>query len=164
MKRTVEEYMGLPYTIELTPDEGSYFVKVKELKGCISVGATKAEALEMIEDAMQEWIAAAIDDDIDVPLPMSSTDTRYSGKFPLRLPKSMHRDLAQGAEEDGVSLNQFIVMLLSEKHAIHKVKKMLSALEDPSCEEPEVDPVITFTADSRKILPFHRNLKVVGGN
>ena len=31
MNRAIEEYMSLPYTIEITPDEGSYFVKIKEL-------------------------------------------------------------------------------------------------------------------------------------
>lgn len=69
MKRTVEEYMALPYTIEITPDDGSYFVKVKELEGCMSVGDTKADALSMIEDAMREWFAVAIEDGIEIPLP-----------------------------------------------------------------------------------------------
>ncbi len=43
MKRNVEEYMALPYTIEIIPDEGSCFVKVKELEGCMSVGETRAD-------------------------------------------------------------------------------------------------------------------------
>jgi len=69
MKKTVEEYMALPYTIEITSDDGSYFVKMKELEGCMSVGDTKSDALTMIEDAMREWLAVAIEDGIEIPLP-----------------------------------------------------------------------------------------------
>jgi antitoxin HicB len=37
----------------------------------------------------------------------------YSGKVNLRMPKSLHRDLARRAEEEGVSLNQFMVVTLA---------------------------------------------------
>lgn len=37
----------------------------------------------------------------------------YSGKVNLRMPKSLHRDLARRAEEEGVSLNQFMVVALA---------------------------------------------------
>jgi antitoxin HicB len=129
MKRTVEAYMTLPYTIELTPDDGSYFVKVKELDGCMSVGATMIDALTMIDDAMREWIAVAIEQGIDIPQPETLREDRYSGKFPLRLPKSLHRKLSQAAERDHVSLNQYLVMLLSETHALHQVKTMLAVTQ-----------------------------------
>lgn len=45
MKKTVKEYMKLPYSIEITPDDDSFFVKVKELEGCMSVGESRADAL-----------------------------------------------------------------------------------------------------------------------
>ncbi len=37
----------------------------------------------------------------------------YSGKVNLRMPKSLHRDLSRRAEEEGVSLNQFMVVALA---------------------------------------------------
>lgn len=37
----------------------------------------------------------------------------YSGKVNLRMPKSLHRDLARRAGEEGVSLNQFMVVVLA---------------------------------------------------
>lgn len=162
MKKTVEEYMTLPYTIEITPDDGSYFVKVKELEGCMTVGDAPADALTMIEDAMREWLAVAIEDGIEIPLPESMQAERYSGKFPLRLPKSLHRKLAEGAEQDGVSLNTYLVMLLSEKHSLHQVKLLLAEQNDQPCEEPEVEPEMVYIRASRKVLPFH--LRVVGSN
>lgn len=47
----------------------------------------------------------------DIPLP--SSDNSYSGKLLVRMPKSLHRRLAETAEREGVSLNQYIVSLLS---------------------------------------------------
>jgi len=37
----------------------------------------------------------------------------YSGKVNLRMPKSLHRDLAHSARQEGVSLNQVIVTALA---------------------------------------------------
>jgi antitoxin HicB len=161
MKRTIEEYMALPYTIEIIPDEDTFFVRIKELDGCMSVGKTKADSLSMIEDAMHEWLSVAIEDGIEIPLPEAMREDRFSGKFPLRLPKSLHRSLAEGAEQDRVSLNQYILMLLSEKHTLYQLKKLLTEREESICEEPEFIPTISVTGKNSKILPFHRR-RVVG--
>lgn len=125
--RTVDEYLSLPYTIELTPDDGSFFVKVKELEGCMSVGETRSEALTMIDDAMRAWLTAALEDGIGIPLPDAMQADRFSGKFALRLPKSLHCKLAESAEREGVSLNQHIVALLAERNALYEVKKLLGS-------------------------------------
>jgi len=163
MKKTVEEYMSLPYAIEITPDEDSYFVKVKELEGCMSVGDSKTDALTMIEDAMREWLAVAIEDGIEIPLPEAMQADRYAGKFPLRLPKTLHRKLAENADKDGISLNQYMVSLLSERNAFAEIKRMLAERDPQPCDEPEVEPAMIFTGENCKVLPFHRQyLRVVG--
>ena len=113
MKRTLEYYLGLAYTRELIPEpEGGWFVRIKELPGCMSQGETPAEAMDQIEDAMAGWVESALVH--GTPIPEPSGDEDYSGKFVVRLPKSMHRRLAAAAEEDGVSLNQWIVAALGE--------------------------------------------------
>ncbi len=38
----------------------------------------------------------------------------FSGKFVVRVPKSLHRKLSELAEQDGVSLNQWINTALAE--------------------------------------------------
>ncbi len=48
------------------------------------------------------------------PLPGEVQSTQPSGKFALRLPKTLHARLAQRADLDGVSLNTLIVTLLAE--------------------------------------------------
>jgi predicted RNase H-like HicB family nuclease len=156
-KKSLEEYMGLPYTIEITPDEDSYFVKIKELDGCMSVGETKSDALAMIEDAKHEWLAVAIDDGIDIPLPEAMQADRYSGKFPLRIPKSLHRKLAENADKDGTSLNQYMVMLLSERNALNDIKRIFAEQETQLCEVPVEHPM-TYIGQNRKVVP----LRMVG--
>src|SRR5579862_6605208 len=104
--KTLEEYMELPYTIELTADrddEGAagYIAQVKELPGCVSQGATIEEAAARIRDAMAGWLSVAIEDGVDIPEPRE--DDSYSGRFLLRLPRSLHAELARQAEEEGTS-------------------------------------------------------------
>lgn len=39
----------------------------------------------------------------------------YSGRFVVRLPRYLHKRLVKQAAEEGVSLNQLVVSLLSER-------------------------------------------------
>lgn len=111
MNKTLDYYTALPYTIELQYDpEDAWFVRVKELPGCMSQGDSPEEAIEMIQEAMQLWLEVALEDGDPVPEPRQLED--YSGKFVVRLPRSLHRDLVDTAEEEGVSLNQYINVAL----------------------------------------------------
>jgi len=70
LKKEVQKYMKLPYTIKLIPEEdGTYYVAVDELPGCASMGDTVEEALEMIKDAMEGWLESNIDRGLEIPLP-----------------------------------------------------------------------------------------------
>lgn len=112
MAKTINDYLKLPYTIELIPDpEGGYAVAVKELPGCISQGDTAEEAMVMIRDAMAGWIEIALED--GMPIPEPRPEESYSGKFVVRVPKSLHRRLAEESENEGVSLNQYINLALA---------------------------------------------------
>ena len=115
--RTIEEYMQLPYRIELVPDpdEGGFIASFPDLPGCLSSGENVEEACRNAEDAKQEWLAAAIEQGISIPEPDSVGD--YSGQFKLRLPRSLHRQLALQSKKEGVSMNQYCVFLLSRNSA-----------------------------------------------
>jgi predicted HicB family RNase H-like nuclease len=41
-------------------------------------------------------------------------DEYSSGKFAVRMPRSLHRKLSEEARREGVSLNQFVTMALAE--------------------------------------------------
>ena len=112
--RTVDEYLKLPYRLELIPDtdEGGYVASFPELPGCLSQGETMEEAMENAYIAKQAWLTAAIEDGIQVNEPEALNE--YSGQFKLRMPKSMHKTLSMKAKEEGVSMNQYCVYLLSK--------------------------------------------------
>lgn len=44
------------------------------------------------------------------------TTKPYSGKFTLRIPKSLHKELVVLAAFEGVSLNQLILMLVGRRN------------------------------------------------
>lgn len=110
-----EEYLKKPYSRVVIPDEesGTYTAQILEFPGCITEGETPQEAYERLEDVALSWIEAALGMGQDIPLPWSINE--YGGKVALRLPKSLHKQTVLAAERDGTSLNQFIVMAISEK-------------------------------------------------
>ena len=42
----------------------------------------------------------------------------YSGQFKIRMPRSLHRHLAQQAKREGVSMNQYCVYRLSQGETV----------------------------------------------
>ncbi|MBI5670367.1 MAG: type II toxin-antitoxin system HicB family antitoxin [Chloroflexi bacterium] len=68
--KTLDYYLSLPYTIELTPDEDGYwFAEIPLLPGCMTQGRSRAEALEMIDEAKTLWLETAIEAGITIPEP-----------------------------------------------------------------------------------------------
>ena len=123
--KTVEYYMSLPYKIELYPDveEGGYAVACPELPGCLSCGDTIEECIESIEEAKFAWITASLEDGDEIPEPSNKDD--YSGQFKIRMPKSLHKKLAEHSKEEGISMNQYCVYLLSMNDAYRTKEKVL---------------------------------------
>jgi antitoxin HicB len=113
MEKNLKYYMNLPYTYELVKDPGDlWFIRVKELPGCMSHGDTAEEAVAMIREAMDGWLSASIERGDQIPEPEPPDD--YSGKFVVRVPRSLHRKLAEQADRDEVSLNTFVTAALAE--------------------------------------------------
>jgi antitoxin HicB len=112
-RKPLEYYLSLKYpvSIEEAP-EGGYFIQVKDLPGCYSQGETVEEALTNIEEARRLWLASMYEDGNDIPSP-GAAEKQYSGKFNVRIPRSLHRQLDKMAEKEGVSLNHFLVSTLS---------------------------------------------------
>ena len=57
---------GIVFELTAEP-EGSYTITVPALPGCISTGETIDEALEMIADAMEGWLAVAREQGYPIP-------------------------------------------------------------------------------------------------
>lgn len=114
--KSVKDYMNLAYNYIIQPisdESGSYFyARVLEFDGCQSTGETFEEAYENLREAMEGWIEAKLEGGFEVPMPKTSDD--YSGKFVVRIPKSLHCKLTLEAEKEGVSLNQYALYKLAQ--------------------------------------------------
>ena len=112
--KPLAHYLSLKYPISIEESpEGGYFIQIKDLPGCYSQGETIEEALKMIEEARCLWMESMYEDGNQIPLPGNATE-KYSGKFNVRIPRSLHRKLDEMAEKEGVSLNHYIVSTLSQ--------------------------------------------------
>jgi antitoxin HicB len=97
----------------LAEDEGGgWLAEVPDLPGCLSDGETPEEALAHVAGAVLSWIEAA--EELGRPVPPPATGERYSGKWQIRMPRSLHRRLAERARTEGVSLNALATALLAE--------------------------------------------------
>ncbi len=119
MMKTIDEYMDMPYRMEIVEDkdEGGYVISFPDLPGCFTCGETIESAVSNAREAKKSWLEAAIEEGIRIREPENLED--YSGQFKLRIPKSLHRSLAEHSKEEGVSMNQYCVYLLSKNDAIY---------------------------------------------
>lgn len=122
MMKTIEEYLNQSYRMVIFEDfnEGGYIISFPDLPGCITSGKTIESALHNAQDAKKEWILAALEEGLSIPEPYNLD--HYSGQFKLRIPKSLHRSLAEHAKEEGISMNQYCVYLLSKNDALYAKK------------------------------------------
>lgn len=114
MKRA-KDYIDLSYNYIIQPikDESGeyYYARVLELDGCQSTGDTFEEAYNNLREAMEGWIETKLENGFKIPLPVGYEN--FSGKFIVRIPKSLHYKLTIEAEKEGVSLNQYALYKLS---------------------------------------------------
>lgn len=117
--KTLDEYMKAPYRMEIVedPSEGGYVVSFPDLPGCLTCGETLEQAIANAQDAKRAWLQAALEDGVEIRDPDSLND--YSGQFKLRMPRSLHRSLAEHSQREGISMNQYCVYLLSMNDALY---------------------------------------------
>jgi RNA polymerase sigma-B factor len=142
--RTVAEYLELPYHVEVRsePSENgaTWKATVEELPGCISLGGTAEEAVARLRPEMESWVRAALAEQREIPVPGGEAATArsarsHSGRFLVRMPKSLHQQLALAAERENVSLNRLVT------------ERLAASLADPP------PPAATGDAASRGDVP-----------
>lgn len=111
----VQDYMKLPYTRlvqEITDESGHYFFgRILELDGCQSTGDTLEELYKSLDEAMEGYLEVKLENNLAIPVPEAVNN--YSGKFLVRMPKSLHQRLVIEASKEGVSLNQLVLYKLA---------------------------------------------------
>jgi antitoxin HicB len=101
----------VPYPVTLVHEQGEWLATIDALPGCTARGATPDDAIERASEAMGAWLVTARREGKDVPEP--KTAQSHSGRLLLRMPQTLHAELARTAEREKVSLNQFITDTLA---------------------------------------------------
>ena len=109
--RTVlKRYLEFYYQFEVFMEDGNCFITYPDLPGCMGHGPTIQKAVKCAEKSKRLWMEVALERGMEIPEPAAN----YSGRLVLRMPKSLHRDLARSAKRDGVSLNQYLISQLAK--------------------------------------------------
>ena len=119
MKKTIKSnrknsYRMNVYPVDAETDEMEWVAEIPDLPGCIGCGDTPEQAIEKVQLARDAWLEVAIKEGKPIPEPTNPYDIGYSGKFTLRIPKTLHRELAIKSQEEGISLNQYLLYIISK--------------------------------------------------
>ena len=147
--KDIEFYMSLRYPIVLTPltseEGGGWFAEIKELPGCAADGETPQEAIESIEESKRLWLSTALKEGRHIPIPESEEQAQYSGRLTLRMPKTLHKKVAELARREGISLNQFPLSTIAFETGLFEsgAKKSMDIKITVSRETDGVDQDLT---------------------
>ncbi len=126
----MSDFDAARYTIsvrkENTEDGIEFVARVGELPDlaihCESATEAYAQAIDVIETSKEMFD----EEGVEFPAPEQNVDREYSGRLPLRVPRTLHRTLVLSAECEGMSLNAYANYLLSQ-HAV--LNQVLEAVE-----------------------------------
>ena len=103
-----------PLDIFWSEEDAGFIAEARDLPGCSAWGSTAEAAVHEAKDAIESWLQAAKATNRPVPSPtIAEPVEKYSGKFIVRVPKSLHSRLARDASKQGVSLNQYVLSRLA---------------------------------------------------
>lgn len=146
-RKDLKFYLNLRYPITIHPDpDGGYVAEIEELPGCMTQAETLDEVFKAIEDARQVWIQGTYEMGQDIPLPKDMEG--YSGKFIVRIPRSLHRNLVRAAKREGVSLNQYIASLLAAGVQWDTIPSQVQSIPQPQTPEQILQRVEELSKES----------------
>ena len=103
-----------PLEIFWSEEDEGFIAEAPDLPGCSAWGATEANAAREAQRAVAAWLESATAAGREIPEPsVAEPLDRFSGKFIVRVPRSVHARLSRKAKQEGVSLNQLVASLLA---------------------------------------------------
>lgn len=101
------------YSVSYSTDDGGFVATVAEFPSLSWVAEERRVAEDGLVALVEEVLVDMEHSGESVPEPFG--ERVFSGKFNLRLPTSLHRELALRAEREHQSLNTVVVSLLSRR-------------------------------------------------
>ncbi|MGI8549972.1 MAG: Clp protease N-terminal domain-containing protein [Dehalococcoidia bacterium] len=142
----VPEAEAFPLTVQ--PDaDGGLSVSFPDLPGCVTHVTGLGEIEARARQARSKWLDSLDGESPAIRAP--SEDEEYSGRFNLRLPRSLHHWLAEAAAAEGVSLNLYVATLLARGDSQSRLDRRL---EDLSWQKHEAGGPAMSTIEGNKAV------------
>jgi len=100
------------YRVTWSEEDNEYVGLCAEFPSLSWLSGTPEAALKGIRKLVAEIITDMESNDEIIPEPIACR--QYSGKFMVRVPPEVHRNLATRAAESGISLNRVVSLKLSQ--------------------------------------------------
>lgn len=143
-----------PFNIEWSEDDQEYIATCPAFPGLSAFGVTEEEALKEGKVALAGFIETC--EARNISLPEATVREPYSGKFQVRLPRSLHRLAAQIALKDGISLNQLVISAVEQRVGVTQIgTRMLAEMKQALMEHASQFKVVLASAltSDRLTLP-----------
>lgn len=142
------------------PDNG-FIAIVPELKGLSAFGNTPDEAVQELSEAKELYLEVLEEDGEEIPEP--DLLKSYSGQIRLRLPRELHASLSEKARQEGMSLNTYLVHLLSERNAYKQVQADIALLKSSYAYAPATQETLFLNISPKEsdIVPVSAHMMSV---
>ena len=109
-KKKMPSHLAYKVDIRWSDEDQRYIARAPELDGVVTHGSTLEEAARMAQEAIELHLESLIEDGDPIPEPVAHR--KFSGKYPLRMPRDVHEDAFLAAQSEGISFNEFVVQSL----------------------------------------------------
>ena len=101
------------FSLQWSDEDAGYIARCPEFPGLSAFGESPGEAIAEAQIALELMVETY--QESDQSLPEARKIEHYSGQFRVRIPKSLHREAVELAEQEGVSLNTLVATSIAEK-------------------------------------------------
>lgn len=114
------------YYTTWSEDDKEFVGLCREFPSLSAFGESQEQAIAHIKEEVRYVISWMQEEGEIIPEPLELNE--FSGRLLVRIPKKLHKELALQAKENNVSINQFILTLLSENLYSQTMKKHIKML------------------------------------
>lgn len=114
--------------VEWSEEDDCFIATSPEFPGFSAFGSSRSEALSEAETALRLRVDVMEDEGEELPEP--NQVNHYSGQTRLRMPKWLHKQLAEEAERQDVSLNSLLVSYLAKQLGRDEVESLVVNMFD----------------------------------
>ncbi|MCK4666210.1 type II toxin-antitoxin system HicB family antitoxin [Candidatus Dependentiae bacterium] len=106
-----------PFIVYQEKSTKLYIAVFPDLPGCHAEAKSLKELINEIYYAKETWIEGTYF--LKEKIPEPSDFNNFSGKFTIRLPKTLYKEVKNEAKKEKISINRFLLYILSGKEKYH---------------------------------------------